>query len=86
MTGPWIASMLDPSEDVRVTEVLANVGWPRKRGDPRDPEDMPVWDEVWNERDDRDVREKIEDQREADFYREDPDELPLDVEGDDGAS
>lgn len=29
------------------------------------------------------VLEKVEDQREADFYREDPDELPLDEEGED---
>jgi hypothetical protein len=28
--------------------------------------------------DDRNVRERIEDQREADFYREDPEDIPLD--------
>jgi hypothetical protein len=96
MTGPWIASMLDPSErDAGWDEVKMQPGaeiryeddkW--RVGDVRLKMTSPgVWEPIEpSDRDDRDVREKIEDQREADFYRDDPDELPLDVEGDDGAS
>lgn len=41
-------------------------------------------DPMPTEADDREVREKIEEQREADFYREDPADMPLDEEAENG--
>jgi hypothetical protein len=46
--------------------------------EPIETEPLWSWWPFGSEHDDRQTREKIEEQREADFYREDPDDMPLD--------